>query len=198
MKQSCSYKTSNTINLIINIILHVLILFSFLTILYFSVIAPLEKKSFEDEIKNQIKSSLSEQLTDFKNESEYTEQICNIVNTKIQDENGNEVPIIDQLINNLSDESPIITEHNKWITGTAISIISILLIGVIIYINTLSSTCCKQMNIGYIIKENIITFIFIGIVEYLFFTQIAFKYIPAPPSTLVNSLINNFKDSLIK
>lgn len=198
MKQTCSYKTSKSINLIINIILHVLILFSFLTILYFAVIAPLEQKSFEDEIKNQIKSSLTKQLNDFKDNSEYTKQMCDIINTKITDEKGNEVLVTDQIINNLSNKSPVITEHNKWITGTAIAIISILMIGVIIYVNTLSSTCCKQMNIGYIIKENIITFIFVGIVEYLFFTQIAFKYVPAPPSTLVNSLINNFKDSLMK
>lgn len=197
MKQSCSYKSSNTLNLIINITLHVLILFSFLTVLYFTVIAPLEKNSFEDEIKNQINSSLVEQLTDMKENSKYTKDLCDIVNAKIKDDNGDEVLIVDQILNNLSDETPVIKEHNKWITGTAIAIISILMIGVIIYVNTLSYTCCKQMNIGYIIKENIITFIFIGIVEYLFFTQIAFKYVPAPPSTLVNSLIDNFKESLI-
>ena len=138
-----------------------------------------------------------EQLTEMKEQSSSTEELCNIVNTKIKDENGNEVLIVDQVLNNLSDETPVIKEHNKWITGTAIAIISILIIGVIIYVNTLSYTCCKEMNIGYIIKENIITFIFIGIVEYLFFTQIAFKYVPAPPSTLVNSLIDNFKESLI-
>jgi hypothetical protein len=30
----------------------------------------------------------------------------------------------------------------------------------------------------------------------LFFTQVAFKYVPAPPSLLVSSVINKFKDTL--
>ena len=197
MKQSCSYKISPIINLGINITLHVLILFTFLTILYFFVIAPLEKDAFEKEIKDQIKSSLNEQLSELRDDSEVDRKLCTIINYKTKDENGNEVLVIDELLNELSTSSTEITEHNKWITGVAIAIVSILTIGLIFYVNTLSKTCCKQMNIGYIIKENIITFIFIGLVEYLFFTQVAFKYIPAPPSTLVNSLIDNFKESLI-
>ena len=48
-----------------------------------------------------------------------------------------------------------------------------------------------------LVVENIVTFLFIGIVEYLFFVNVAFKYIPAPPSLLTASFVNKFKSELV-
>ena len=39
-------------------------------------------------------------------------------------------------------------------------------------------------------------FVCIGIVEYVFFTRVALKFVPAPPSLLVNSLIKKFKETM--
>lgn len=41
--------------------------------------------------------------------------------------------------------------------------------------------------------ENILTFICVGVVEYLFFTKVALKFIPAPPSTIYTSFVNSLK-----
>ncbi len=194
MKQSYSYKISKSISLGINIIIHMLILFAFLTVLYFFLIAPLEKKSFNDEISAQVKDNITKQLKQMKEniDPEISDEINNIVNYK----SDSGVYAIDELIEYYSFESPDIKEHNNWITSIAISVIFILTLGLIIYLNTLSNTCNKQTGIISIVKENIITFIFIGLAEYLFFTEIAFKYVPAPPSVLVKSLLNSFTINL--
>ena len=52
---TCSSTISKSFSLLINGVLHVLILFAFLTILYFTLIAPLEKKAFENDIEDQVK-----------------------------------------------------------------------------------------------------------------------------------------------
>jgi hypothetical protein len=44
--------------------------------------------------------------------------------------------------------------------------------------------------------ENVIIFACVGVIEYLFFTKVALKFVPAPPSLLVTSLINKFKETI--
>ena len=203
MTKKCSYELSHTITLTINVVLHVLILFAFLTVLYFFIIAPLEKKSFNDEISKEVKTNLTSQLDKMRKDLKKTNEVLdteinNIVNFYTEtNEDGSPIYVIDELIEQASEESSEITEHNRWITLLATSIIIILTFGIIIYVNTLSGTCCKKTNIGSIVKENIITFIFVGLVEYVFFTQVAFKYVPAPPSVLVTSLIDKFKETVV-
>ena len=52
------------------------------------------------------------------------------------------------------------------------------------------------MNLFHIFGENILVFIFIGIFEYLFFINIATKYLASPPSELFITLIDNLKKYL--
>lgn len=49
-----------------------------------------------------------------------------------------------------------------------------------------------------IILENILTFIGVGVVEYLFFTNVASKYIPVVPSQLYELFITTLKNNLSK
>ena len=104
--------------------------------------------------------------------------------------------IIDTLILKYSSPSDIVIDHNKWVKFLSIILIVFLIIGLIVTIIILQFSCNKCTGINSIILENIITFIFIGIVEYLFFTKVAFKYVPSPPSTLVTSLFKGFSDNL--
>jgi hypothetical protein len=49
-----------------------------------------------------------------------------------------------------------------------------------------------------VFTENIITFIFVGVIEVWFFMNVAFKYVPAPPSIIFVSLFNSLKSYLNK
>ena len=51
-------------------------------------------------------------------------------------------------------------------------------------------------EISHVALENGITFFFVGIVEVVFFLKIALKFIPAPPSTISLSLIENLQKNL--
>jgi hypothetical protein len=57
----------------------------------------------------------------------------------------------------------------------------------------------KSVNIGdvkHLLFENVLTFIFIGVIEYFFFTRVALKFIPAPPSLIAKSFITALNDEL--
>ena len=181
---TCSSTISKTFSLLINGVLHVLILFMFLSILYFTLIAPLEKKAFENEIEDQVKNNVKKAV-DTLDKNTQTELKKIISNN-----------IIDKLILTYSSPSEIVTDHNKSVKFLSIILIVFLIIGLIVTIIILQFSCNKCTGINSIILENIITFVFIGIVEYLFFTKVAFKYVPSPPSTLVTSLFKGFSDNL--
>jgi hypothetical protein len=70
------------------------------------------------------------------------------------------------------------------------------IVGAIFFTETFD--CHKTVDITSILKENIVLFIFVGITEYIFFTNIAIKYISTKPSLLVNTMINTLKEQLAK
>lgn len=51
----------------------------------------------------------------------------------------------------------------------------------------------KLGEIGPVVGENLLTFTMVGIVEIVFFMNIASKYIHAPSSLIYKSLINGIK-----
>lgn len=187
MSSQCSSTISQHLSVVINGTFHVLILFTFLTVLFFLLIAPLETDAFEGQIKDQVGNSM-DGITQNLSPSNKDR-----ITSMIYSDAGDGQTGIDAAISHYSTPSEIIIEHNKWVLLTAIEIISGLIICLILVVGVLSYSCGKCTGVFEIIKENLITFAFIGIVEYLFFTRIAFKYVPAPPSTMVTTIIDTFK-----
>jgi len=76
-----------------------------------------------------------------------------------------------------------------------IKFINILLVIFLIFFITISifTETLFLSEIGSILMENLITFIFVGIIEVLFFKFVASKFIPAPPSILFSSLLDSMK-----
>ncbi len=54
----------------------------------------------------------------------------------------------------------------------------------------------SKLNIKDIVIENAIIFMFVGIVEFLFFKTIAFKFIPVEPSFISKEFLNQVKNQL--
>ncbi len=84
---------------------------------------------------------------------------------------------------------------NEQVINKIINVNILLVIITILYCITLLLT----NNISYgdikdLIIENIISFSIIGVIEYLFFTNIAFKFVPSPPSHILKSLLANLKN----
>jgi preprotein translocase subunit Sss1 len=83
--------------------------------------------------------------------------------------------------------------NNAWIEKLIYVIVGLLIFVVIVAI-IISKAHCGNISIVEIFSENIVIFMFIGIVEFLFFTKIIIKYIPAYPSTLSNIFVEQLKE----
>ena len=166
----------------LDIMIHTVILFTFLAAFFFFYISKIEQKAFEDEIANLIDDNLGPAIADNKD-------LLYPIVMPIK-------PMLKQFQNSYIKPDRYITESNKLIKFTAVFVILLLLCTILTIILTVKLDCGKTVNITHIILENIVVFIFVGIVEFWFFTNIAIKYIPTSPSLMVNTLIDSLKTEL--
>lgn len=168
----------------INVLLHVVILFVFLSAFFILFVSKLTQNLFENEIGNLIETNMDKIIKGSDNKTKESLMLF----TKL-------IPI-DKLIKNYEQPSEYNSEHNKWvqISAIAISFIGVFTLALIVFL--VYNICGKCMPLTRIILENIIVFACVGLVEYFFFTEIALKFVPAPPSLLITSLINKFKENL--
>jgi uncharacterized BrkB/YihY/UPF0761 family membrane protein len=170
----------------LNIALHVTILFTILGslfIFYISNIASTELNNHLIDIIDNYFNKNSDILT------KYNKTIYNQYNI-----NNN---TIDYNYYKKIYSQPDLTRTlvNQQVIKNIINVNILLVIITILFTITLLIT--KNINyteIKQLLFENIILFLIVGIIEFLFFTKIALKYVPAPPSLLLNSLITNLKN----
>ena len=112
----------------INGVFHILILFSFLSVLFFTIITSIETKTFEEQIQDLSNSSVKEV---FKNLSTQDKQrLSRLVNTDV---GGGQSPI-DIAIERYSKTSDSTLERNMWVKITAVEIISSIFVSLIMMI----------------------------------------------------------------
>ena len=70
----------------------------------------------------------------------------------------------------------------------------ILLVGMIIIYKYLG----YNLHLREIFIENIVIFAFVGLIEYLFFTQIASKYIPVTPDVAGTTILQRIDDNILE
>ena len=166
----------------LDVMVHVLILFTFLSLFFFMYVSKIESKAFQSEIGDNLETSL----------------------IKILDKNRKDVlPTINRSRSDLTRLEKIYAsplsysqEKNKLIKISAAFIGVLLLCTILSIVFTMKFECGKDSDIWHIVIENIIVFIFIGIVEYWFFTNVAMKFIPTSPSLMVDTMINTVKEEL--
>lgn len=149
----------DTSNLLISVTLHVFLLFVFLSILFWTVISPTETQSFTSKLDKSI-NDLNYTETVPKEVKEY---LLAIYNTDDITQNKNNSMLL--LLN-----------------ITIIVLLFIILITQIIFHHLRGGT----VEYGKIILENIIILIFVGIIQFLFFKNIASHYIPVKPSYMTD------------
>lgn len=83
--------------------------------------------------------------------------------------------------------------NNEWTERIIYMIVGLLILVIIFAIITIKAQCGK-ISATEILSENIIIFMCVGVVEFMFFTQIIIKYIPTYPSTLSNIFVTELKN----
>ena len=166
----------------INLGFHIWILFTFLTIFFFTFIARKEKETVTRELNSAISKNVPSIMDNIDN---MDKSIGNKVDWSKVNKMANK---IEEKYGNKPD--PNIDAHNNKLIKISIIICSVLLvvlIGAIVYF-----TVYKNMDIGLgiILLENLCIAIFVGIIEAIFFLNVALKYAPVTTSDMMNQLID--------
>jgi len=180
-------------SLIFNISLHCIILFSFLSIFYWNYILDEETNAIneliEDNLFNKIHDFLikkSVQIDMAKNllqSNPDTNQLLPMTKIPIKKALYQENKIQNELFNNNHDKYKLINLS----IGLVLYIIFILIVFYLVYNG-------YKIDYNVIIIENIILIILIGLIEAIFFTFIAKKYVPLTDSDIKTFAINILKN----
>jgi hypothetical protein len=143
-------------------------------------------------IMNNLKI-LVPKFTELSNKNMINQDTINSITNKIKNNFS-----YDYYVNIFSKQDPTRKQLNDYVFFytniiNAVLILTIILFG--FYLRKTNSMGMDEMKL--IFFENILTFVCVGVVEYLFFTKIALKFIPAPPSTMYRSFVNSLKKHLI-
>ncbi len=176
------YKFQNKINIGIDMGVHALILFTILTSFFLLYITKLTRKEISNQVGNLIEDSVPKIIQNGKKElgPDFIAILKEIPYEKLKKEYSGPDEY-QELNNSWLKEIIILTNIGLFIlvTGT---------------IMILSFLCNSNINIVEILKLNLITFTFVGMVEYLFFTNVALKFVPTPPSLMLTSIIDNLRN----
>ena len=183
-KSNISDSVNSYIPFGINIAIHVVILFLILSVMFIFIISKIEKNALNGQISNNINKIFdNDMLNKIKHNTVVQENIIN-----------------DNMLNKLKAKYSKVDDKvqltNNWIIRAIIGTNIALLILVSGFIITSMFQCNQNVNLGETLKMNIITFIGVGIIEYLFFTQVALKYIPIKPSVMVDSFFASVDKNL--
>jgi hypothetical protein len=202
------------LELILNCFLHVFILFFFLYFLFIVLIAPISQNAFKGEIGgivNELMNSLiPEKINlDTMSDSELDQLLSNnstynnldpLSKIAIKDNFRkmyayfkNNPYVINNYIKEYSSTNFLIKEHNDDTLAHGQAIVIFLFVITALLFIILKYYYPNSVNIRKLLTENIITFIFVGMGEYWFFTTYAVKFVPAPPSLLSKSAIDTIK-----
>lgn len=171
---------------IMNIGLHIIILFSFLTLFFFFFISKKEKQGVSDEVKSSV-SEATVSILDKIHSNEKKYKIFNVDWEKVY--KG-----ADQMEQSSHNVEQFIVNNNRKLKVISIGVIIgcfILLVAFFLYFRFYRKF---KLPYGEIITSNVIAFTFVAGVEYLFFSYIASKYSPIFPSLIVSSSFDKAED----
>jgi hypothetical protein len=91
--------------------------------------------------------------------------------------------------------------QNLFNTIKIINVLLVIFLIFFIFISLISNTLSIS-DVSHVFLENVLTFMCVGVIEFWFFKNIAFKYVPSGPSILYTSffsyLNNNINDNILK
>lgn len=219
---SNSQHSTSSLQFVLNCLLHISILFSFLILLFIIIIGPLAQSAFKNELghiinnaidtaiptpinlntmdQSQIDSILDSILSPYPLYSSfpYSKNIIKSNLLQLYNSFKSNPYILNNYIKEYSSINYLIQKHNDDIISFGISIVIILFTFTIILCITFKYYYPDSINLSKLFIENLLTFILIGAGEYWFFMTFAKNFIPAPPSLLSISAIDNVKNILIK
>lgn len=174
----------------VNVVFHVLVLFTALTLLFKFVVSPTEVDALQGNVNNLISQNLANVLAAGNKTSGNTlKPLLQALEPELQ--------VLSATYDGPSDAVRI---QNQWVFGAAFFIIGILFAVLLTMLLTLRTSCrgntTKLMVSGWppgILLENLLIFAVIGGAEYGFFSLVASKFVPVMPSEILTDVISYTK-----
>jgi hypothetical protein len=171
----------------LDMIFHVFVLFTALTLLYTFVIAPMESGSLQKEVDSNLQQVVSAGYAN----ATPTQQAD--VSRALQSVS----PLLMRLQASYAKPSALRTEHNAAVFGSAWAIVALLGIVFVVVVAVLAqSKVTVGKSTANVVFENLILFAVVGAVEFMFFHFIASQYIPVMPSQLGENVVSALQSSL--
>lgn len=196
MSSKTCVRMTNTETSILDILIHVFILSSILSIFFLVVIVPLEKNELNNEVNKNIgkgaKHFIDQAKATYKQNKINAEILIQIMtgesvgtNTNLEEFDENFIKRLQKYYEGESETNII---YNKGLITNLATVIGFLLISIITIYFIFKNSCGKCPKIFTLIGENLILFSVIGIIEYIFFIKFASKYIPIKPSLIIKTV----------
>ena len=169
-------------DLIVNIFVHITILFIFLYFFFFFFISKKGEEVLNNTIDNICDNNLPIVLTEIDNE--YGDKIDW---KKLKEKCQYEIDHPDEDVNTKIDENNTKYKNIGIYISVGLIVVTILVYCYIVFYKG------ESVNLKSILLENGMTFLLIGVIEYLFFTLTASKYIPAYPTEVGGIVLDRIK-----
>jgi Na+-transporting methylmalonyl-CoA/oxaloacetate decarboxylase gamma subunit len=176
-----TYPIKEEFHFMLNIGVHVTILFLIISLFFVIYVSDVERNVLNSEFESNIQSNLDQTLK--KLDPEVQEKLANVINATPTE----------ALYKYYCTPDQTTFVHNVWLFRT-ILLLNIFFIFIVVCLYLSARHFGKCVNMKEILIENGFIFAGVGVIEFLFFYYVALKYVPAPPSTLVNSIITSIQN----
>lgn len=173
----------------INLLFHVLILFMFLTGLFFLIISREEKETMEKQYDKAIKTGVEKFLSEI---DEWSQKFGMPLDWEKVKQTG-----VDLQKEN-KDSSQKVVKNNKNLLILCVGIVAALFISIIFTYVYYRDYREYKIDIKHILIDNIIVFMFVGAIEYWFFLNVASKFVPVTPDIMGRAALDKLGDEFIE
>lgn len=178
-------KPDQPYSLIINIGIHVVILFSILSLMFFIYISGITREHVDKEFRHIINNNMNAYLEKLVAKDKHRQ----IPWAKIARESQ-------QMEKLYTHPSEFVKKHNSQLLRKVIIAIGVMFGILLLAIVVMHYYLKKNIGLLTILLENLVIFMLIGFIEFMFFKFIASKYVPLNKSDVMNTLIQRIIHNL--
>lgn len=167
---------------LLNMLVHVGVLFLALVVLWITYIHRVEQETLEKEFISQIKSSVLGALDSDFGLKKHLKDIKALS------------PALDTLKSVFTHDDPARNAYNDMLTtiGFGLTLLIFAVVCALIFALAWNGVSVGKTVLN-IVLENVVLFGFIGAIEYVFFSSVTRKFVPILPSSIVKKIITHFK-----
>jgi hypothetical protein len=181
VRHSSSQTLSQIASFFMNLCFHILILLTFLVMFFFKYVSGLTSSEIDENLKIMIQNQ--------------TSQCLNVLSTG---ELGPYIKwdVVETVADTLIDESKkgnqTIIDNNTDLYNNSLCTIFMIVLAIVVFIGYFTFRKI-DINLKFILMENLIIFSFVGMIEIYFFLNIASKYVPVLPDNAMTTIFARLK-----